>query len=266
MEGHYPPFLRSLVAFNLQQDYRQAAALIVPSVPRCRLLLEQYHLPSHKVHLVLNGAEPVSAPPVPTSLAKSRLGLTPESFCLGYVGTVNERYDFDTLLTALAQALPAVPYLSLIVVGAGPDLSRVQSLAQALGLQERVIFTGFIPQEQLHEILPALDLGFMTLTTQALLVHGPIHTKLGTYALHGLPVITAGFTLNGYPQELSRAVFLVPPEDPRALTAMITRLYQQPRERQAAALRLQQYVRDHLTWRHVAGEILQIMAQTRLPR
>lgn len=260
VEGDYPAFLRPWVEYNLGADYRQATGLIVPSVPRSWILRERFQVPPAKIHLVLNGAEDIPGPVTAPAAAKARLGLPADSFCLGYVGTVNERYDFVTMMTAAALCLADLPQLRFILVGDGPRLAAVQRLAQDQGLADRVVYTGFVQPESFPELLPAVDVGLMTLTAAAAAEHGPVHTKLATYGLYGLPVITAGKSLGGYPAGLAPGLLLVPPEDAASLAAMILALARQPEQRRRAGLALQHFVRQNLTWTAVAGEILRIMA------
>ncbi|MGQ9919952.1 MAG: glycosyltransferase family 4 protein [Desulfobacca sp.] len=261
VEGEYPALVRRLVEQNLRSDYHQACGLIVPSVPRSRILQERFQVPAAKIHVVLNGADEIAGPMASPAAAKARLGLPAASFCLGYVGTVNDRYDFATMLRATARCQTALPNLRFILIGDGPCRPAVQQLVQQLGLEDRVLFTGFVQPDRFPELLPALDLGLMVLTPSALAEHGPIHTKLATYGLFNMPVITAAESLAGYPDGLSAGLVLVPPGDPDRLADVILGLVQAPQRRQATAAALQDFVRRKLTWRAVAGEILAIMAQ-----
>lgn len=261
VEGDYPGWLRPLVAANVRADYRRAAGLIVPSLPRCQELVRDFGADPEKVHLVLNGADPPVGRILPKPQAKARLHLPPKSFCLGYVGSVNERYDFDTMLRTLALLQKEIPRCHLVVVGDGPHLDRVKKRAQDLGVAAWVRFTGFLQPEALSGVIPALEVGLMTLKAEAARRHGPIHTKLGTYAMFGLPVITAGESLAGYPEELATPLWLVPPEDPEALAAACLRLYRHPREARRRGKSLRHYVNQHLTWEQVARRILALMTR-----
>jgi len=261
VEGEYPTLVRRLVANNLACDYRQASGLIVPSVPRSKILQERFHVPAAKIHVILNGTEEIAGPLAAPAAAKARLGLPADSFCLGYVGTVNDRYDFATMLQATARCRTVLPNLRFILVGDGPCRPAVEQQVQQLGLSDLVLLTGFVPPDRFPELLPAVDIGLMLLTAAALAEHGPIHTKLATYGLYGLAVITAADSLAGYPDGLRPGLVLTPPEDPERLAALIISLAQQPQRRQAIAAALQTFVRQKLTWTAVAGEILAVMAQ-----
>ena len=263
VEGSYPPLLYTLVRANVRADYRRAAGLIVPSAPRRHLIIDGFGVAPARVHLVLNGADLPGGRPLTKAQARKRLGLPPQSFCLGYVGSVNERYDFATMLQALklCQGEIARPYL--LVVGDGSHLQQVKTQARELGLAACVLFTGFLQADALSKVMPAMDVGLMNLKAEEVRLHGPLHTKLATYGLFGLPVITAGDSLDGYPVALGDTLWLVPPEEPRALAQACLHLSRRPQERRRLAGALKRYVQRHLTWGQVAADIVKIMS---LPR
>ena len=260
VSGHYPGWFGSLIRRKITADLRQAAGLIVPALPRCQVLKDYFGIPPEKIHLVLNGTDPLPAATADQSTVKSRLGLPAEAFCLGYVGSIFSRYDFAAMLQAMALLVDDIPHLYFILVG-GPDVAPIQAQARALGLERRVKFLGFIPQDRFGDVLPALDVGLMNLTLEGVRLHGPVHTKLASYAWYRLPVISAGFTLAGYPEDLQRGLFLVPPGDSRALADLIRWLFQNPVARQTAAGVLHEFVVKKLTWNSLAQDILSIMAR-----
>lgn len=260
VEGSYPPLIHRLVQANVKADYRQATGLIVPSAPRRHLIIDGSGIAPGKVHLVLNGADPPHGRPLTKAQARKHLGLPSRCFCLGYVGSVNERYDFDTMLQALklCQGESARPFL--LVVGDGSHLNQVRNRARELGLADRVVFTGFLQSRELSAVVPAMDVGLMSLRAEEVKLHGPVHTKLATYGLFGLPVITAGYSLAGYPGALQDSLWLVPPEDTRSLAEACLHLSRHPQERRRLGGALARYVKKHLTWTHVAENIVKIMS------
>jgi phosphatidyl-myo-inositol dimannoside synthase len=67
------------------------------------------------------------------------------------VGRLNsdERYKgFDEILDVLPSLIREIPDLSYMIVGEGTDRARLESKAIALGLEDRVVFTGFIPESE----------------------------------------------------------------------------------------------------------------------
>jgi glycosyltransferase involved in cell wall biosynthesis len=258
--GDYPHWLQGLIRRKISADLHQAAGLIAPSLPRCRILIDSFGIPAEKVHLVLNGTDPLPVPAAEPGQAKSLLGLPPEAFCLGYVGSIFSRYDFPAMLQAMALLIKDIPHLYFILVG-GPDVAPVKAQARDLGLAERLRFLGFIPQERFGEVLPAMDVGLMNLTPEGVRLHGPVHTKLAAYAWYRVPVVSAGITLAGYPEALQTSLFLVPPGDSRALADLIRWLFQNPAGRQRAADTLHDFAVRQLTWNSLARDILDIMAR-----
>ena len=76
-----------------------------------------------KIHLILNGTERIRPwRMLPTKAeARQRLGLPADSFCLGYLGVIYERYDFATMLTAMAACLALIPQLVFYHRGRRPQ-------------------------------------------------------------------------------------------------------------------------------------------------
>jgi glycosyltransferase involved in cell wall biosynthesis len=69
------------------------------------------------------------------------------TFELLFVGRLVERKGVHLLLDALAALPPSRP-VRLNVVGDGPDRSRLEARATSLGLDDRVVFHGFVSHEE----------------------------------------------------------------------------------------------------------------------
>lgn len=87
--------------------------------------------------------------------ARERLGLGPEDFVLGTVTTVNHYEGLDTVVQALL--LVDDPSFRLLVVGDGPARSGLRSLADRLGIGDRLVLTGRVPHDRVREHLAAMD-------------------------------------------------------------------------------------------------------------
>jgi glycosyltransferase involved in cell wall biosynthesis len=258
-ESGFPSPLLHKVKRNQKLDFRQSSGLIVPSASMCDWIINRYRLPESKVHMILNGTEIHNTNTLDRVRARNKLGLPPTCFCLGFVGNIYERYDFGSTLQAIIECQDEIPDLHFVIVGEGPLAYEVKSNAKKLGLQKKMIFTGYIQPEELTGILPAIDIGLLTLTKKAILRYGPLSTKFSTYATYRLPIIAAGFSLEGYPDELVQGLSLVPPEDPQALADTILWLYKHPEEREKKAKILHDFISKKLTWNAITGEILNII-------
>jgi glycosyltransferase involved in cell wall biosynthesis len=241
-------------------DFNQSTGLIIPSVPMCNWIIDEYGIPKSKVHIIINGSNRTKAKRVNCQQAKSKLGLPPNSFCVGFVGNVYERYDFKTILKAMVECHNQISALYFVIVGEGPLISEVRDMVNKLCIKERTIFTGYIQPDKLSEILPAIHIGLLCLTKKNALRYGPITTKLSTYALHNLAVITAGTSLEGYPIELVQGLFLIPPENPHALANLLVHLYNHPDEREQRSKILYDFARKKLTWKQITRDILNVIS------
>jgi colanic acid biosynthesis glycosyl transferase WcaI len=244
---------------NQELDFRQSSGLVIPSVPRLNWINNKYNIPGDRIHLILNGTDEYEKKLSDRLQAKNRLGLTPNSFCLGFLGTLYERYDFKSILQVMFECQDIIAELSFIIVGDGPLRSKIAKKAIDFGLEKRIIFTGYVEQEKLSNIIPAFDIGLLILTKKHATIAGPVHTKLSTYAMYGLPIVTAGFSLKGYPERLVQGLYLVPPENPSAIAEKIIHIYNNPNERGEKAKILNDYAIEKLTWNAASAEILKII-------
>lgn len=256
--GGSPSFLRK-VKRNQKLDLRQATGLIIPSVPMRNWIIDQYRLPASKVHVILNGTDTSNTHKLDQTQARKRLDLPPICFCLGFVGNIYERYDFNSILKAIIVCQDEIPNLYFVIIGDGPLTYEIKVKVNELGLEKKTMFTGYVQLGELGSILPATDVGLLLLTKEDALRYGPVTTKLSTYAFYRLPVIAAGSSVEGYPEELAQGLSLVPPEDPQALADMILWLYHHPEEREEKAMILHDYAVKKLTWDATTKNILDII-------
>lgn len=76
---------------------------------------------------------------------------------LGFAGSFYGYEGLDLLLAAAARLLPRRPDVRVLLVGGGPQESALRSQAAALGLQDRVIFTGRVDHDQVQRYYNLID-------------------------------------------------------------------------------------------------------------
>jgi len=77
------------------------------------------------------------------------------------VGRVIERKGHDFVLQTLPHLQRAVGRVHYLVVGGGPEVTRLRALAQQLGCADAVSFTGALPAEELPYLYAACDVFVM---------------------------------------------------------------------------------------------------------
>jgi len=86
-------------------------------------------------------------------------GMDPRSRHIFFVGRIDREKRLDVIVRALK--VLARPDLQFVIAGNGTVAGEIQSLAEQLGLGDRVVFTGFIPNEDLPTVLSSIDLFVM---------------------------------------------------------------------------------------------------------
>lgn len=199
---------------------------------------------------------------------RARLGVSEGENLLAHFGFVNERKGCDTLLHALTE----LPRARLIMIGGQigasdqtnvAALTRLKSLIQELDLAERVLWTGFLPPEQVTANLHAADLCVLPYREGASYQHGTLMAALA----HSLPIITT--TLPATRPIVSTPLpalrddencLLVPPDNPHVLAQTIQRALSTPEltaRLSHGACELAQY----FSWDHIVRQHLELYAR-----
>jgi len=140
----------------------------------------------------------------------------PERFIL-FVSTLEPRKGIDTLLDAYAALVPLASDIPLVITGQhGWYTEQIFAQVKQLGLETRVIFTGYVPDED----LPA----FYNCATA--LAFPSRYEGFGLTVLEamacGTPVVCSNSS--SLPEVADDAALLTPPDDPAALTQALLRV------------------------------------------
>jgi glycosyltransferase involved in cell wall biosynthesis len=102
----------------------------------------------------------VELSPAERSTARLAVGL-PQGYLLGVIGRVSVRHKGqDTALRVVATLRAAGHQVHLIVIGDGPDIGKLRSMAEELSVSEHVLFLGW--REDAHELIPLLNAVIIT--------------------------------------------------------------------------------------------------------
>jgi glycosyltransferase involved in cell wall biosynthesis len=168
-------------------------------------------------------AKPVTVIPLPfqkpehPGSSRKELGLDPKKYYMLSAGRVVKRKGYDYLI----QAMPSLDRnIHLLVLGDGPELPALKSLAAELGVDERVHFLGYISSDEEK---------FRYYSVCDLYVLSSLHEGMGIVVQEamefGLPVVATNH--GGQVDLIKDGVngILVPPGDPKALAEAIRKVY-----------------------------------------
>lgn len=116
---------------------RLVNGIVVNSESVRRELIEREHIAANRVHLCYNGIDTARFHP----RGRARMpGLEGASLVIGVVCVLRPEKGLPTLLRAFAQTAHLVSGVCLAIVGSGPELPVLRSLAEELGIARMCVF------------------------------------------------------------------------------------------------------------------------------
>jgi glycosyltransferase involved in cell wall biosynthesis len=229
--------------------WAQADLVVVPSFPMRRRVLESGQ---HRVLVVPNAVDPERFSPIGTVAAaelRAILGLE-ANFVIAFSGSLKWWHDLDALVDAAA-GLPEDVRAALLLVGDGPERTRLESRAAAAGL--RCVLTGAVPHEDVPRYLGIADVCVAGLSPDpALDYFSPL--KALEYLAAGAPTVVAAAGDLGAVAEAGAALSY-PPGNAVELRRGLELLATDPELRALLSSAGRAYAESR-TWRAAAREIL----------
>ncbi len=133
-------------------------------------------------------------PRSPDPALMSRFGFSGTDCIFAYCGTLDHNRRIDKLLAAFSVVARSEETAKLLIVGDGSELEALKNQARALGLQDRITFTGFVPYTDIPAYLSIARIALAFVPMEPHFEHQP-PTKTVEYLAQGLPVLatnTAG--------------------------------------------------------------------------
>lgn len=138
---NYPIEWRWTVAENLGS--RIIDQMVAVSHHTKSELMQYERIAESRLTVIHNGINPRSTPNVDVDALRREFGFGPEHLIIGNVGRLEAQKGLDLLLSAAPQVLRAAPHVRFLIVGGGSLESELRAQASALGIAERVVFTGW---------------------------------------------------------------------------------------------------------------------------
>lgn len=230
-------FLRSMIRWTLRNTDGNIGV--------CKALADEMitvGAPRDRVSVIGNGVDPQRFQPVDRAQARRQLNIDPQAQVVVAVGALIPRKGYHFLIPAIPAILKLNPRLLVYIVGKG-DTRQLKELAVEHGVEDRVIFVGSRPNEELKYWYSAADISCLVSSRE-----GWPNVVLESLAC-GTPVVATG--LWGVPEILvSPELGLMVQQDVISIAAGINRALQQEWNRD----KIVQYARTR-TWDVVAEEV-----------
>ena len=132
---------------------RRADAVIGSSKECARLAQVEYFLNKEKVTASVNGVDVEQFRPLGTKPndIMEQYAISSDSLVLLTASRLIRGKGIHILIDAMSNVLKSIPNTVLLIAGVGPDEENFKKLAQSLGIGSKVIFLGYIANEELYK-------------------------------------------------------------------------------------------------------------------
>ena len=178
-------------------------------------LVEYENFPAHRIQVVYNGVPALNGTPKIDPDLRSSLAIPHDAFVMGSVARLDSIKNHAMMIRALRRVQKTSKETYLLLVGDGPERSRLEQLAVDLQVSSYVRITGF--QNDAGRYYSVMDLFLLTSFSE-----GTAMTLLEAMAA-GLPCIVTDVGGNPEIIENNETGYAIPSDDDIALTDKILR-------------------------------------------
>ncbi len=170
-----------------------------------------------------------------------------------YVGLLYYTKGIQYLIQAFPEILKHIPWARLHLVGEGPDRSKLERLAEELGIEKEVVFNGKIPRSKMFEYYQKAN---VVILPSICMENSPyvIHEAMAS----GRPVI--GSNIGGIPELVEdwKTGFLVEPGNPNQIAEKVIQILSDEKLLREMAVNARKRVEEKLKVENHVNNILRI--------
>ncbi len=209
-------FLYNFGWWYSNQFFNRCDAVVSPAKATARIILEK-KLNAH-VRIIPNGVDVARYSKFKFDEKRLSIDVKKNEEWMLFIGRLSREKCIDVLLKAAAIAMSKRKSARLLLVGDGPYKKELKKLAVKLGIEDRVVFSGMIPNRDLLEsgIIKKMKM-FATASTSE---NQPM-TILESM-MFGLPIV--GVDAKGVPEMVEGNGIIVKPDDHEAMGRAMIRI------------------------------------------
>ena len=251
------PLFRSVERYILSSAER---IMVVSNVMKATLI-RYYGISSDKIYVVPDGTNANMFNPNVDGTRIRRLHGLRNKFVLIYHGDIKSPDGVDVLLHALAIVVKKYPNIKLMILGGGGKyFDGLISLVRKLELDSYVIFTGWVPHNEVPKYIAASDVGMMPL--RATLNHNCyVSFKLFEYWGIGKPVVVSRVAAISEIVKDGINGVLVNPGNKVDLAGGILSILEDPEKAKAMGAKGRKLVEEKYNWQNLMDNEQQIYNQ-----
>ncbi len=151
---------------------------------------------------------------------REKYSLPKESLLLIQQGVVQIGRGFEPVFKAMKQ----LPQTYMIVLGSGELIEEYKTLSLSMGLEDRVVWAGRLPQNELLQYTAGGDIGLAVIENISKSYYYALPNKMFEYIMTGVPVIASSFPQMKQIIDEYRVGYCVEPENIESIVEAIKQL------------------------------------------
>jgi glycosyltransferase involved in cell wall biosynthesis len=204
--------------------------------------------------------EPFLEVRIATAEAKRRLSIPETAPVVGKIARLFPLKGHDDFLKAAARNAAAEPECRFLLVGDGIRRRELAEEARRLGIEDRMVFAGLVPPEDVASYIQAMEVVVHTSLREGI---ARVIPQAGAV---GKPVVT--YELDGAPEVVREGVsgYLVPPGDVEGVARRTLELLRDPSLREQMGARGRAFAAEHYPAARMVDAINAVYARARARR
>ncbi len=179
---------------------------------------------------------------------------------VAYLGVMAPQDGVDLLIAAIEHIVKqrGREDITFVLIGSGDSFEDLRALASARGLDEHVVFTGRIPDEEVARIISTADVCVSPDPRNELNDRSTMNKVLEYMAL-GRPIVA--FDLKETRYSAADAALYAAPNDPADFGDQVLALLADPLRREEMGRSGQRRLKEHLAWSHSRAALVRAYAR-----
>jgi glycosyltransferase involved in cell wall biosynthesis len=257
-QAEYRTLVDRLGAEEVARRVFRAATVLLAVSAEVASYLGGYHQARGRIHVVPNGVNPERFSP-----GLRHLRGPGEKFVVGFVGSLKPWHGLPTLVEAFSHLHRRYPDTHLVVVGDGPERTRLLDDLTRHGLCAAATLCGAVSPAEVPRLLAGMDAAVAPYPQHTPFYFSPL--KVYEYMAAGVPVVASRVGQVAELIEHGVTGLLCPPGDALALAAALEELKEAPGLGQRLGEEARATVLRGHTWETVAERILWLAAVAPAP-
>jgi len=244
---------KALAERAARRSFRAASSILAVSAEVADWV-SVYPEAAGRIHVISNGVDTERFhPDVPPAVDRK-----PDSFTIGFVGTLKPWHDLDTLVDAFQQLHDRYSDVRLLIVGDGPRRKHLKDTLAARHLLKSAQLIGAVNPSEVPAWLTSMDAALALYPDLDHFYFSPL--KVYEYLAAGLPVVATNIGKLGGVITHGENGFLCPPGDTAAVVSALETLRKDRDLRERMGKSARALVSKAHTWDAVAKRVLELAA------